>query len=272
MVDDDPLDTPEFDPVEYLNHQFPTERSLDRLEPFMISVAVQIGDLDEEISKTVQAQSEAGHQATKDVDEAKVAIRELFEKIRDMKAKAEQSEVMVQEICRDIKQLDFAKRHLQTTITALKRLHMLVTAVDQLQTVAKAKQYRESANLLDAVRQLLTHFESYAKVCSRRLSAIFHGNKNVHLCSDSSVTAHALLLSAMARFHESRNFERRSQLSRTSWWSRLRKHLIRSGNSRAQQPTRRVFKEMLISLDNSGLCKRLAWLWTRSEARPGNCR
>lgn len=141
----------------------------------MANTAQQISDLDEEISRTVQAQSEAGHQATKDVDEAKAAIRELFEKIRDMKAKAEQSEVMVQEICRDIKQLDFAKRHLQTTITALKRLHMLVTAVDQLQAVAKAKQYRESANLLDAVRQLLTHFESYAQasgngwqdVCSR---------------------------------------------------------------------------------------------------------
>ena len=87
----------------------------------MVSTAQQISELDDEISRTVQAQSEAGRQATKDVQEAKAAIRELFEKIRDMKAKAEQSEVMVQEICRDIKQLDFAKRHLQTTITALKR-------------------------------------------------------------------------------------------------------------------------------------------------------
>lgn len=164
MVEDDPLDASEFDPVDYLNHHFPTERSLDRLDPFMTSITLQIGELDEEISKTVQAQSEAGHQAARDVNEARAAIRELFEKIRDMKAKAEQSDVMVQEICRDIKQLDYAKRHLQTTITALKRLHMLVTAVDQLQSVAKAKQYRESANLLDAVRQLLTHFESYAQV------------------------------------------------------------------------------------------------------------
>lgn len=164
MVEDDPLDASDFNPIDYLNCHFPTERSLDRLESFMTGIAVQIGGLDEEISKTVQAQSEAGHQAARDVNEARAAIRELFEKIRDMKAKAEQSEVMVQEICRDIKQLDFAKRHLQTTITALKRLHMLVTAVDQLQDVAKAKQYRESANLLDAVRQLLTHFESYAQV------------------------------------------------------------------------------------------------------------
>lgn len=46
-------------------------------------------------------------------------------KIREIKGKAEQSETMVQEICRDIKKLDFAKKHITTTITALHRLNML---------------------------------------------------------------------------------------------------------------------------------------------------
>lgn len=52
-------------------------------------------------------------------------------KIREIKTKAEQSETMVQEICRDIKKLDFAKKHITTTITALHRLTMLgkVTAL-----------------------------------------------------------------------------------------------------------------------------------------------
>ena len=36
---------------------------------------------------------------------------------------------MVQEICRDIKKLDHAKKHLTHTITALRRFAMLVTAV-----------------------------------------------------------------------------------------------------------------------------------------------
>lgn len=164
MGSEDPLDKADFDPIAYLNHLFPTERSLDRLDPFVVKITSQISLLDAEMSKAVQAQSEAGQQAVKDVAEARAAIAELFGKVRDIKAKAEQSEVMVQEICRDIRQLDHAKRHLQTTITALKRLHMLVTAVDQLQAVAQARQYREAANLLDAVRQLLTHFESYASV------------------------------------------------------------------------------------------------------------
>lgn len=52
-------------------------------------------------------------------------LQELTHKISEMKEKAEQSEAMVQEICRDIRKLDFAKKHITTTITALHRLAML---------------------------------------------------------------------------------------------------------------------------------------------------
>lgn len=54
-----------------------------------------------------------------------IGKQELMYKIREIKTKAEQSETMVQEICRDIKKLDFAKKHITTTITALHRLTML---------------------------------------------------------------------------------------------------------------------------------------------------
>ena len=58
-------------------------------------------------------------------------IQELFAKINEIRRKAEQSEVMVQEICRDIKKLDYAKKHLTYTITALRRLAMLINAVGE---------------------------------------------------------------------------------------------------------------------------------------------
>jgi hypothetical protein len=48
----------------------------------------------------IEEQSRAGEQATNDIQEAQAAIRELFEKIKDITNKAEQSELMVQEICR----------------------------------------------------------------------------------------------------------------------------------------------------------------------------
>jgi hypothetical protein len=59
-------------------------------------------------------------------------VQELFTKVREIKGKAEQSEVMVQEICRDIKKLDYAKKHITTTITALHRLSMLGESADCL--------------------------------------------------------------------------------------------------------------------------------------------
>ncbi len=63
-------------------------------------------------------------------------IQELFAKINEIRRKAEQSEVMVQEICRDIKKLDYAKKHLTYTITALRRLAMLINAVGKLPAIA----------------------------------------------------------------------------------------------------------------------------------------
>ena len=74
-----------------------------------------------------------------DLTAAKAAIEELFGKIREVRRKAEASEVMVQEICRDIRKLDFAKTHLTHTITALRRLAMLVNAVGESLGQARAE-------------------------------------------------------------------------------------------------------------------------------------
>ncbi|PKI58904.1 hypothetical protein CRG98_020650 [Punica granatum] len=71
---------------------------------------------------------------------------------------------MVQEICRDIKKLDFAKKHITTTITALHRLTMLVSAIDQLQVMASKRHYKEAAAQLEAVNQLCSHFEAYRDI------------------------------------------------------------------------------------------------------------
>lgn len=71
---------------------------------------------------------------------------------------------MVQEICSDIKKLDFGKNHLQASITSLKRMQMLITAVNQLESLAGECNYKDAANLIDAVRQLMVHFERYTNI------------------------------------------------------------------------------------------------------------
>ncbi|PIA33324.1 hypothetical protein AQUCO_04100028v1 [Aquilegia coerulea] len=150
--------------LEYINQMFPTESSLSGVEPLMQKIHSEIRRVDAGILAAVRQQSNSGTKAKEDLAAATHAVEELMYKIREIKTKAEQSETMVQEICRDIKKLDFAKKHVTTTITALHRLTMLVSAVEQLQVMASKRQYKEAAAQLEAVNQLCGHFEAYRDV------------------------------------------------------------------------------------------------------------
>lgn len=158
------LDSPNFNVIAYINKRFPTEESLVDLDTFTVKISTQISVLDEELSRAVQAQAMTSKKVSTEILAAQQSMTELFSKIGDIKAKASQSERMVQEICADIKKLDFAKTHLQSSITSLKRLQMLITAVGQLELLAHEYNYREAANLLDAVNQLMGHFAQYGAI------------------------------------------------------------------------------------------------------------
>lgn len=160
----DPLDDPKFNAVDYINKLFPNELSLVEMDSVIHKLKVKMRTVDRDLVKQVRQLSTAGDKAAGDLSQAQEVISELFSKINGIKAKAEQSEQMVQEICKDIKDLDYAKRHITTTITGLKRIHMLETGVAQLTSWTEKRQYREVGNLLEAVTQLSTYFSSYTKI------------------------------------------------------------------------------------------------------------
>jgi len=160
----DALDDADFDPVAFVNDRFPDEKSFALLDPFLARLRSQVGTLDTAVFEAVKTQATQAEHSIEDIMEAKDSIKQLQTKVKEIKGKAEQSEVMVQEICRDIRKLDNAKRHLTYTITSLKKFHMLVTAVDQLDFMVESRQYRETANLFQAISQLLTDFEQHKNI------------------------------------------------------------------------------------------------------------
>ncbi|KAG0584269.1 hypothetical protein M758_3G197500 [Ceratodon purpureus] len=174
--------------LEFINEIFPTEASLVAVDPLLGKLRNKIRHVDAEIIAAIRLQSTSGSKAKEDLAAAMRAIQELTQKISEMKEKAEQSEVMVQEICRDIKKLDFAKKNITTTITALHRLAMLVSAVEQLQGMAVKRQYKEAAGQLEAVNQLCSHFEAYSDIPKiTELREKFKGIKDMlksHVFSD----------------------------------------------------------------------------------------
>jgi len=157
-----------FNPIEFLNEQYQTESSLISALPSLRSTLKnRIEKLDDSISSTIQKQSDLADLTLSDVSRAKSAILELHHRVTTVQTKARLSETAVQQITRDMKRLDYAKKHLSKTITALKRLHMLIHAVTQLRQCVRHSQpfpdYKNVANLLDATRLLLGHFEGYMK-------------------------------------------------------------------------------------------------------------
>lgn len=160
----DPLDDPKFNSVDYINKLFPNELSLVEMDSVIHKLKIKMRQVDQDLVRQVRQLSTAGDKATQDLLEAQKVISDLFSKINGIKGKAEQSELMVQEICKDIKDLDFAKKHITTTITGLKRIHMLETGVKQLNEWTEKRQYREVGNLLEAVTQLSIYFSSYTKI------------------------------------------------------------------------------------------------------------
>jgi vacuolar protein sorting-associated protein 53 len=98
------------------------------------------------------------------MEASKAELAELFQRIEDVRERALRTERNITEMTADIKQLDNTKKNLTLSMTALKRLQMLTTAYEQLRALIKTKQYRECAQLLQAVIQLMAHFKSYRSI------------------------------------------------------------------------------------------------------------
>lgn len=127
------MDRADFNATDYINNLFPTEQSLSNIEEVISDFQGKIHNLDSDIKSCIRSQSGVSVDGAAALEEAQVAISQLFGRIKDIRAKAEKSEHTVREITRDIKQLDIAKKNLTSAITTLNHLHFLVFGVDQLQ-------------------------------------------------------------------------------------------------------------------------------------------
>lgn len=161
---EDPLDVPDFNPVDYINSLFPTEQSLSNIDQVIDSMEKKVRDIDGEIRTVVREQTDSKQDGRSALLDAQRVIGQLFVQIRDIKNKAESSEEMVGEITRDIKQLDCAKRNLTSAITTLNHLHMLVAGVDTLKGLIKNRQYGDIVMPLQGITEVINHFTDYKDI------------------------------------------------------------------------------------------------------------
>ena len=112
----------------------------------------------------MQQQSSSDVDSVRRIKAAKADLADLFQKVEGVRQRAIETEEAITEMTADIKRLDNTKKNLTLSMTALKRLQMLTTAYEQLRELSSSRQYRECAQLLQAVIQLMAHFKSYRSI------------------------------------------------------------------------------------------------------------
>ncbi|KKA29177.1 hypothetical protein TD95_004319 [Thielaviopsis punctulata] len=158
------LDAVDYDPIEHLNLLFSTPTSLSSVSSVSQTIRTRKNDVDRSISALGAAQAYSTTLSIERMSTAQAEHASVFSKISTVRAQAVETEQSITSMTADIKRLDGTKKNLTKSMTALKRLQMLTTAYEQLRGLARTHQYRECAGLLQAVLQLMKHFNSYRSI------------------------------------------------------------------------------------------------------------
>ncbi|KAK7961603.1 uncharacterized protein PG986_002428 [Apiospora aurea] len=147
------LDAVHYDPIDHLNLLFAHPSTVSSISRVSTNLNKQNNALSTEITELETAQAYGPDSSLERMQSAQAELAGLFRKIETVRSRAIQTEQNITSMTADIKRLDGTKRNLTLSMTALKRLQMLTTAYEQLRGLAKTRQYRECASLLQALPQ-----------------------------------------------------------------------------------------------------------------------
>lgn len=154
----------DYDPIDHLNLLFSHPSTVSSISKVSQTLKLRQNELSSEINTLESAQAYRPDSSLERMQSAQAELAQLFRKIETVRSRAIETEQNITSMTADIKRLDGTKRNLTLSMTALKRLQMLTTAYEQLRGLAKTRQYRECAGLLQAVLQLMKHFNSYRSI------------------------------------------------------------------------------------------------------------
>jgi len=154
----------DYDPIAHLNLLFSHPSTVPSVARVASTLQRRQDELSRSIASLETAQAYGRDSSLERMQSAQTELAELFQRIESVRSRALQTERDITTMTADIKRLDGTKRNLTLSMTALKRLQMLTTAYEQLRGLSRTRQYRECAGLLQAVLQLMRHFNSYRSI------------------------------------------------------------------------------------------------------------
>ena len=158
------FDSVQFSPIDHLNSVFPHPSAVTSISKVSWVLHKYQDELNLQIAASEARQLESDSNCLQRMQSIQRDLAGLFSKIEGVRGRALQTEKTITEMTADIKKLDNTKRNLTLSMTALKRMQMLTTAYEQLRGLSISRQYKECAQILQAVMQLMAHFKSYRSI------------------------------------------------------------------------------------------------------------
>lgn len=158
------FDAKDFDAISYINTHFPTESSLTDLDPHIEKLRAELVSMNEEILSSIREHALINLDIQKQVAASRQTTENILKDVASIREKAEASEELVYDMCKDIKSLDIAKKNLTFSISALKKFQMMITAIEQLRDYCEKREYKSVANLISVIDQFFVEFKKYEAV------------------------------------------------------------------------------------------------------------
>jgi len=151
----------DFDPIKYINENFPEEGSLAGLDSHIQQLEDDLDTINKEIVLAIQEHALLNMDVKSQIDKTKKNVKNILQDIDAVKEKAQSSETLVAEMCKDIKSLDIAKKNLTFGIQTHKKYILMSNALDKLREFCEVRQYREVASLISAIDEFFIYFKQY---------------------------------------------------------------------------------------------------------------
>ena len=163
--DSDKLDSllakQDFDPIAFINHVFPTEESLSKLDEEITNLSQRRKIINKSIRQSVRSYGVLGDRSEQILVNTIDTIQTLTKKITSIQDQATRTETVVSDLCVSIKPLHNARINLQDSIKAIEQFKMIKNSMDQLERSIIEKNFSECTRNLDALSDLLQIYDQY---------------------------------------------------------------------------------------------------------------
>ncbi|CAH2353180.1 vacuolar protein sorting-associated protein 53 [[Candida] railenensis] len=153
----------------HLSTLFQSPQSLKELPALLNHVYQYKSQLDLDITSDIDAyNAQITSSSSTSPKELSADLKSLFQSISETQKKAIKTENEITAMSENIQKLDKAKKNLVLSMTVLKRLQMLISAIetltDTVSSSSSSRDYREILQLFSVVKELSSHFKPYKSI------------------------------------------------------------------------------------------------------------